>query len=280
MPLASAILFVAAVTLAGVSPVSAQSGGTVTGCVRDATGQPAPRASITVQSKGLKLSTLAGSDGCFEFKNVPPSRYRVFARLQGFDIVTREKVNVTSTGVQRIDFEIHVSPICDCGSAPTTLRGLWEDHADAVVHLRITDHVQDLFAPRGFIAHTSDVLEILKQHPVGGPPDPAMAALHGLLKSRGEKESIRTRMTFLQNQSSAAPDPYDVGDEFVMFMRYRQDDQMFEAITDPNTAPNDVPTVFVVRNGRVVRSPAALARYTNQPVAALLSDLRALAPTK
>jgi hypothetical protein len=278
MPLPTAILFVV-LAVARVAPVEAQALGQLAGCVRDATGRPAPRASITVQSKGLKVGTLAGDDGCFEFKDVPSGRYRVFARLQGFDIVTRENVNVISAGVQRVDFEIRVSPICDCGSAPTTLRGLW-DQADAVVHVRITDHEQDLFAPRGFIAHTSDVLAILKRHSIGGPPDPATTALHGLLKSRGESQSIRTRMTFLQNQSSAAPDPYDVGDEFVMFMHYRQDGQMFQAIVDLNAAPNDVPTVFVVRNGRVVRSPAALGRFTDQPVAVLLSALRALARTK
>lgn len=171
--------------------------------------------------------------------------------------------------------------MCDCASPPRTRQGLWK-YADAVVHVRITDHDKELPAPPGFFKQTAEALEVLKRHRVSGPPDAATRALHELLRRDPSAGSIRTiMMEFLQNQLGGAPNPYDVGEEFVLFLRWRPDERTFVALFDLNAAEhNDTATTFVIKNGRVVRSPAPWERYTGRPVDNLLVDLRQLSSQK
>jgi hypothetical protein len=65
-------------------PVSAQTTGGISGCLRDAiVKEPLPRATVTATSAGTKLVIVADAGGCFEFTELPPNVYRVTARLLG-----------------------------------------------------------------------------------------------------------------------------------------------------------------------------------------------------
>ena len=221
-------------------------------CVTDTTNSPLPGTTVVASANGTRYTELADGRGCYEFISLPPNSYRVTARLQSFDNATKEKIKVAPGQTVRVNLQLWISPLCECLQPPTTLAGL-RNAADAVVHLRITDHETQLPAPLHFFMQTARVLEIMKSHPAGGP--------------RGQAT------TFGQYQASGAPDPYDVGDELVMFLRWSPVDETFFSYDDTNT-------VFVVQDDKITRSPVALTRYTGKALADLLNDLRSLSSGK
>src|SRR5205814_1638232 len=162
----------------------------------------------------------------------------------GFDNVTRDNISVSPDKRATVNLQMRISSRCECLAPPATLAGL-SDRADSIVHLRITDLEDQPLGPTRFFKHTAEVLDVLKRHPDGGPRD--------------------ATVTFLQDQSTDAPDPYDVGEELVVFLEWSANGDSFLVYDDANFA-------FGVRNGVVVRSPVALARYVGASVAALLMD--------
>jgi hypothetical protein len=229
-----------------VAPLAAQapvSTGGLAGCITDARGvQRLPRATVAVSAQGLQLTVVADANGCYEFTSLPLYLYRVTARLTGFDNVTREKVTIAANEITRVDLTTRVSAICECITLPTL--AAWWEPADAVVYLRITDHETQLPAPPGFFKQTAEVLEVLKGHAAGGPTGSAM--------------------TVLEDQSTGAPDPSNVGDEFVMFLQWSPGEGTFVA---------SKAGVFAIERGRIVRSPLTYGRLR---IDDLLVDLRAL----
>jgi hypothetical protein len=243
MRLTTLLLLVSALLTA--APLSAQSTGALAGCIRDEANYPLPRVSLVVRAAGVQQTLFADALGCYEVTSLPPNVYRVTVRLLGFDNETREKIRIESGSTVRLDFRMRISPICECLAPPTTLRERWE-RADAVVHLRITDHETQLPAPRGFFGHTAEVLELFKRHSTGGPADKAM--------------------TFLQGQASGEPDPYTAGDELVIFLQWSP--QAHTLLTYTHTS-----WVFAVGDdGRIAGSATR--------VDDLLAELRALSPRK
>jgi hypothetical protein len=231
--------FLTAAPLAAQAPVST---GGLAGCITDAMGQRLPRATVAVSAQGVQHTVVADANGCYEFTSLPLHSYRVTARLTGFDNVTRERVKIAANEITRADLTTRPSTICECLTL-TTLAA-WREHADAVVYLRITDHETQLPAPPGFFKQTAEVLEVLKGHAAGGPTDAAMAVL--------------------EDQSSGALDPANVGDEFVMFLQWSPGEGTFVGWKD---------RVFAIERGRIVRSPLTYGRLR---IDDLLVDLREL----
>lgn len=104
----------------------------------------------------------------------------------------------------RLDFEMRLHPICECAGPPSTVASLWEE-ADAVVRLRITGPApgpdrwsNPVLKSLPDIKHTASALSVLKPHPM------AAAAT----------------LTFLQPQQFHELEPYAVGQEFVIFLRW------------------------------------------------------------
>ncbi len=188
---------VAALSMA--MPASGQTTGMIIGCITDEIGQQIPRATINLRAQGIRLTMVADDRGCYEFRDLSADVYRVTARLLGFDNVTRDQVTIAPDQAERVDFIMRLSRICECLARPTTLSGRY-DQADAVVHVRIIRSDDALQSPSGFFTQSAETLEVLKRHDSGGPIDKAFR--------------------FLQNQSNGAPDPYDVGQELVLFLAW------------------------------------------------------------
>jgi hypothetical protein len=138
-------------------PVAAQPTGELVGCITDAVKQPMPRVTVVLRSSRVEQTISADDGGCYKAPALPPDVYRITARLLGFDNETREKIRIEPGRIARVDFHMQVSAVCECLAPPTTLRERAE-RADAVMHLRITDHATQLPAPPGFLAHTAEVL--------------------------------------------------------------------------------------------------------------------------
>ena len=267
--------FVALVSLLFTDSSSAQTTGIVSGCLTDSTQNRLSRATVTAGSPGNKTTAMANEDGCYELSGLPPNLYRITARLRGFDNVTRDKVRVTA-GRTRLDLTLTISPICDCETPGATLRQLAE-RVDAVVYVRIGDRERELPAPNGYFQQMADVLEVLKydMNP-DAPLGPAAKALHGLLKSDRALGSAKPTLRFLQDQASGAPEPYEPGEEYVLFLHWRDRERTYEARTRHAMDRSDRDTVFVIRDSRVTRSPTSLGRFTGQRVDSLLAELRRL----
>jgi hypothetical protein len=139
---------------------------------------------VTAAVAGTKLTVLADVEGCYEFAELPPNLYRVTARLRGFDNTTRDKVSVVGGQIQRVDLVTGPSTICECLPNANTLRELF-DRADAVIYLRILDPTNGPLVPRRYFRQRAAILDVLKPH-----------------------EGVVSDMTFLQDQSSGEPDPY------------------------------------------------------------------------
>ena len=209
------------------APLSAQPSGELMGCLTDTVNQRLSGVTVVVRTSGFQQRLLTDAEGCYVAKSLPPNRYRVTAVLMGFDNETRDNVSIEPGTVVRVDFQMRVSTICEC----LTYTGLLEhwDNVSSVVHLRITDHEGELPSPSGSFWHTAQVLEVFKRQP-GAPAE--------------------LTMTFLQGQASGEPIPYDVGDEFVMFLQWSPESSTFRV-------RNHSGWVYPIQDGRIKGGDAA-----------------------
>ena len=102
---------------------------------------------------------------------MPTGSYRVTARVPGFDNVTRDGVEIVRGSVARLDFGMRVSAICECVRlGGTTLAEQW-DHADAVLHVRLSVSEAQSTTPAGYYRHVATVINALKKPaaPLGTP---------------------------------------------------------------------------------------------------------------
>jgi len=223
-------------------PVSAQTTGGVAGCITYSLHHPLPRATVTATAGGTKFTVLADAEGCYQLTALPPNLYRVTVRLLGFDNTTRDNVRVVSGQVQRVDLVTQPSAICECLSRATTLREFFE-RADAVMYLRITETDKELSAPAGWFRHAAAILEVFKQH--DGVP------------------SAGTQTTFLQDQSSGAPEPYESGEEFLLFLNWWPAERIFVVRTTDTPERSDKYTTRY-----------SVPHYGGSPVEVVLTELR------
>src|SRR5262245_47587232 len=85
------------------SPLAAQNGGTVTGRVSNAAGQPLPSAQVYLVGTGL--GTLTGANGRYTIVNVPAGSYRMRAELIG-NRTAEQAINVQAGQTVTQDFSL------------------------------------------------------------------------------------------------------------------------------------------------------------------------------
>jgi hypothetical protein len=240
---------------------AAAATGALTGCVRDTFGHGLPGATVLARGGGVQRSAVADATGCFELKDLPVATYRVIARLTGFDNVTTERVVVEPATATRLDVTTRISAICECVRIAGDLAGLRE-RADAVLHVRLT-HSEAASAPSGYYRHTATVLNTVKR--------------------AGDRVAREASIVVLQNQRSGTPDPYDVGQEFVVFLVSSGPNAFLIVNDDPGLAvgDGDYPAiVFLIEDGRVQRGPSEFSRQLGLRIDPFLAILRALRPGK
>jgi hypothetical protein len=261
----ASLMCLTAVALAAAVMVDAQGPGTagsIVGCMSDSVRQRLPGATVVAKGGGVQRTTAADSRGCYELKDLPPASYRVTGRLAGFDNVTRDRLVVAPSTATRLDLTTRVSSICECVRVEgATLADQW-DHADAVLHVRLTDSEPTSSTPQGYYRHSATVLSAVKQ-----PTGPRPAAIF-----------------VLQNQRSGVPGPYDVGQELVAFLESSGSDAFRIANDEPGlavpTGSHDPSIVFLVQDGRIQRAPLEFSRYVGTPLDSFLEELRTLSRRK
>ena len=179
-------------------PSAPATSGSLVGCASDTMQQRLPGVTVVATSGRLQRTATADAGGCYELRDLRTGSYRVTARLAGFDNVTRDGVNIVAGKVARLEVAMRVSAICECVRlGGMTLAEQW-DRADAVLHVRLAASESQPTAPVGYYRHVATVMDALKK--------PAA--------------SLETTSVFvLQNQRRAAPGPYDVDQELVVFLR-------------------------------------------------------------
>jgi hypothetical protein len=111
--------------------------------------------------------------------------------------------------------------------------------------------------PQGYYRHRARVLDVLKP-------------------SSGRRP---TSVFILQNQASGTPDPYDVGQELVAFLKSRRPDTFRITNDEPGLARRggQVPSsVFLVQDGLIQRQPPDMVGHIGKPIDTFLAELRAL----
>jgi hypothetical protein len=247
-----ATLVIVVATLTQSAGQTAPDPGSLAGCILDASGQRLPGVTILAQSPGVRRTTEADTKGCYELKDLGPGSYRVIARLRGFTPVTRQRVVVTPRTATRLEWVMQVSGICECVKIAGTLSER-ATYAGAVFHVRIAEPDLTQTQPDGFYRQSAQVLNVLKR-----------------------SDGIRSAtISFFQNLSGPT-DPYEVGEELVVF---------FDPSNGPFTIINDNPglnvgdtdhmsMVFRVRDGRIQDAPSDLRNYVGMRLDAFLEELR------
>ena len=231
-------------------PQGPSTTGSLVGCASDTMKYGLPGVTIVAKAGRVQRITTTDAGGCYEFRDLRPGSYRVTARFTGFDNATRDGVTIAPTGVARTDFVLRVSPICECVRLGwTTLAEHWA-YADAVLHVRLSASEPQPTTPAGYYRHAATVLNTLKK-----PAGP-----------------LTTPVFVLQNQQSAAPAPYDIDQEVVVFLK----SQGPAGWSITNDEPGLAAIVFLIQGGHVQLAPSALSRYAGLPLDVLLGELRAL----
>ena len=88
-------------------PGSAQSSGTISGTVKDATGGVMPGASVEISDvlSGYHREATTGTDGSFRFANLPFNTYHLVVKASGFSSATQD-VDVRSTVPAAVDISL------------------------------------------------------------------------------------------------------------------------------------------------------------------------------
>jgi Carboxypeptidase regulatory-like domain len=258
--MASILAVVLAATVTAASQASSTAG-SIVGCMSDMMSQPLPGAAVAAKGGAVERATVADKSGCYELKDLPPASYRVTAHLPGFDNVTRDKLLVAPSIPTRLDFTMRVSPICECVRVTGSLAEQWT-HADAVLHVRLSESEPVASTPQGYYRHAVTVLTAPKE-PAHVRPGPIFV---------------------IQNQRSGVPGPYDVGQELVVFLESSGGGPFRITNDEPGlavpTGSPDPSMAFLVQDGHIQRAPPEFSRYVGMPIAAFLDELRTLSQRK
>jgi hypothetical protein len=253
-----------AVVLTGtvmVAPQASVTSSSIKGCMSDVQSQPVPGATVVAKGGGVERNTVADKAGCYELTDLPPATYRVTARLAGFDNVTRDRLVVGSSTPRRLDFTMRVSSICECVRVTGGLAEQWA-HADAILHVRLSESEAVASTPQGYYRHATTVITALKE-PEGGRPGPVFV---------------------IQNQRSGMSGPYEVGQELVVFLESSGVSTFRITNDEPGlavpTASHNPSMAFLVQGGRIQRAPPEFSSHVGKPVAAFLDELRTLSTRK
>ena len=117
-------LFLSLFSLILEPPARAQTFGSITGTVVDASGAILVGAKVTVQntSNGVSRSVLTNSDGIYSFQSLQPGVYRITVESSGFETEAQEKVTVNAMVPVSLSFHMkagHVQEVIEVsGVAP------------------------------------------------------------------------------------------------------------------------------------------------------------------
>ena len=104
------LLLCAALSLAATFPVSGQTGGQITGEVRDPSGAAIPNAAVTVTNTATNVtrSTTTNTSGLYSFPDLTPGLYQVKVNSPGFDVMLKTNVELQVQQTARVDFDLAV----------------------------------------------------------------------------------------------------------------------------------------------------------------------------
>ncbi len=109
-------LMIAAVTLCVSGLVFGQSGGSMSGSVKDASSAALTGAKVTVSDPARSVTQVAAtnSDGVFVFPNLPPGNYTVIAEKAGFKRLEKQNVRLgTGDRISAGDFMMEVGQVVE-----------------------------------------------------------------------------------------------------------------------------------------------------------------------
>ena len=95
---------------AALGIASAQTGGQITGEVRDPSGALVPNASVTVTNIATNVarSTQTNTEGLYSFPDLPPGMYYVKVVVPGFDTIVKTNIELQVQQTARVDFTLAV----------------------------------------------------------------------------------------------------------------------------------------------------------------------------
>src|SRR5260370_15964733 len=108
-------LFVFALGVLPASPVASAQGvgssGDIRGTVTDPAGALIPKATIVAEDaeKGIRRTSVTDENGQYELAGLPPSTYRLTAKISGFQTETLKDVVVTVGQTVILDFRMKIS---------------------------------------------------------------------------------------------------------------------------------------------------------------------------
>ncbi len=164
MPAAVLALFCAA----GLTPLSAQNGGSVTGVIIDQVGKSIPGAGVTVKAEGGSASGNATSDstGHFSVGNLSAGTYTLEASAPGFALNQRRGVVVPASGAVDISITMNVDAISQSVTVQETIV-LAADTAPMGNTLDTTSAKTEITNAviTNFMAPVADFAEVIQQAP-------------------------------------------------------------------------------------------------------------------
>src|SRR5712691_10240149 len=88
----------------------AQTGGSITGEVKDQTGAMAPNAAVTVTNSQTNVarSTATNTAGIYSFPDLTPGTYQVKVAMPGFETVVKTNIELQVQQTARVDFSLSV----------------------------------------------------------------------------------------------------------------------------------------------------------------------------
>ena len=102
------------------APAGSQTGASIAGRVADTSGQALPGVAITaVDTTGVILRTMSGSDGRYRLDVTPKRTYRVDFDLRHFDLFRSHNAVALAESTMRIDATLRVSGTCECVTVVT-----------------------------------------------------------------------------------------------------------------------------------------------------------------
>jgi hypothetical protein len=229
----------------GISAGQAPATAGVLGCITDSRGQPLPGVPVDVFGNGKHRIVRSNSAGCYEAGDLMPGSYVVFATLPGFLSYTRDQLILEPDRPEQVNFQMRVAAICECIGLPTTLVALWEE-ADAVVRLRISGHQP---GPMWSSQHTATVLAVWKRDATLGP--------------------ISNTLIFNQNHQRDETEPYAIGQDFIIFLRWVAEERVFARMSGDGTT-----AAFAIEDGRIRSAP--IESYVGMDVGRFLNELESL----
>lgn len=190
-----------------------QDSGSLAGIVRDPQQLPVPGASITVERLGTELrwQSATGSDGAYQFPQLPPGVYRAEVQAVGFQKLEQGSVSIAVRSPRRLDFSLAIEQ--SSASVEVLVDGPALNTSDATVGNHISGaqitqlplegrNVLALLSLQPGVAYTSDT-NIVTTNNFGDPDtDARNGAVNG---GRSDQANVTLDGVDVNDQQSGFP---------------------------------------------------------------------------